>query len=426
MRLPNNTPQNNRAVGAARMAFRVAITGMGILSSIGADLTEVAAALRAGKSGIVTDPIRKSLGFSSCLTGAPPAYTPTFPLSRKQRRTMPDFAQWAAEACGQALAQAQLDPLLLQNNESGIIFSCDSSIVAAVEQADLLREKHDTRSLGSGLVFRSMTSCITMNLGTLFKTRGASWTISAACAGGGHAVGQAADLIALGRQERMLCGGAQEITWQSMCSFDALGAFASREDSPESACRPFDADRDGLVPGGGAAALLLERYDSAERRGAVILGEVAGYGFSSDGEGLSIPGGDGLGRAMRMALKNANMGTRDISYICAHATSTPAGDRAEARNITELFGRQGVPVSSTKSMTGHELWMSGASQVVYTTLMARHGFIAPNVNFHRPDECSVDLHIVTEAEPARITAALCNSAGFGGTNAVLLLRFPQQ
>lgn len=405
------------------MSYRVAITGLGIVSAIGNGIEEVVAALRAGKSGIVADPERKALGFASSLTGMISPFTQTFALSRKQRKTMPEFAQWAAEACAQALAQSGLPPEHLQNSASGVIFGCDSSCLAAIEQAALLQEKRDTSSLGSGLVFRSMTSCISMNLSTLFKTQGAAWTVSAACASGGHALGQAADLIMLGRQERVLCGGAQEINWQSMCSFDGLGAFASRETQPESASRPFDAGRDGLVPSGGAAAVLLERYDLAKARGAAILGEVAGYGFSSDGDNISVPGEGGLGRAMHMALVSARMQPSDISYLCAHATSTPVGDSVEARNILALFGNKGVPVSSTKSLTGHELWMSGASQVVYTTLMAGNGFIAPNRNFENADEWSRELDIVTETRDASLRAALCNSAGFGGTNASLILRF---
>jgi 3-oxoacyl-[acyl-carrier-protein] synthase-1 len=227
----------------------------------------------------------------------------------------------------------------------------------------------------------------------------------------------------LGRQERILCGGAQEINWQSMCSFDGLGAFSSREDQPESASRPFDAGRDGLVPGGGAAAILLERHDLAKTRGAAILGEVAGYGFSSDGDNISVPGERGLERAMRMALESARMRPSDVSYLCAHATSTPVGDSVEARNILAVFGDKGVPVSSTKSLTGHELWMSGASQVVYTTLMARNGFIAVNRNFTNADEWSCRLDVVTKTRDTSLRAALCNSAGFGGTNASLALRF---
>ncbi|MDR2801429.1 MAG: beta-ketoacyl-[acyl-carrier-protein] synthase family protein, partial [Desulfovibrio sp.] len=328
-----------------------------------------------------------------------------------------------ADACFQAVAQSGIDPADLQNEASGVIFSCDSSCLSAVEQVDLLRESASTASLGSGLVFRSMTSCLSMNLSVIFKTKGAAWTISAACAGGGHAVGQAADLIAFGRQERILCGGAQEINWQSVCSFDALGAFSRREDEPERACRPFDAGRDGLVPGGGAAAVLLENHDLARKRGAKILGEIAGYGFSSDGESLFVPGETGIGRAMRMALSAAGEKASGISYICAHATSTPMGDAVEARNIAELFGDRAVPVSSTKSLTGHELWMSGAAQAVYATIMARDSFLAPNLNFSAPDQWSARLDVVTGARAAAPRAILCNSAGFGGTNASLILNF---
>jgi 3-oxoacyl-[acyl-carrier-protein] synthase-1 len=405
------------------MKHRVAITGLGIVSSLGCTVDEVSEALFNGRSGIVADPERKALGFSSCLTGVIPPFTPLFELSRKQRNTMPDYAQWAAQACRQAVLQSGIDPGDLQNGESGVLFGNDSSCLAAVEQTGLLLEKKDSAALGSGLIFRSMTSCISMNLSLLFKTKGAAWSLSAACASGGHAVGQAADLIMLGRQERMLCGGAQEINWQSMCSFDGLGAFSPSEQTPQSASRPFDADRNGLVPGGGAAALLLERLDLAKKRGASVLGEVVGYGFSSDGENIAVPGETGLSRAMRMALRSSDMRPGDISYICAHATSTPIGDRMEARNIIDVFGEKSVPVSSTKSMTGHELWMSGAAQVVYTTIMAANGFIAPNINFARPDEWSARLDVVAEPRSRRIQAALCNCAGFGGTNASLALRF---
>lgn len=276
-----------------------------------------------------------------------------------------------------------------------MLFGCDSSSLAPIEQSATLLEKNDTASLGNGLVFRSMTSCVTMNLNTIFGTQGACWTISSACSSSAHATGQAADLIMLDRQDRMLCGGAQEINWQSICSFDALGAFASREDTPHTASRPFDAERDGLVPSGGAAALLLERYDLAQKRGAKIIGEVAGYGFSSDGKNISIPTENGLYRAMGMALTASNMVPRDIDYICAHATSTPVGDSVEARSIISLFGEKVVPISSTKSMTGHELWMSGAAQTVYSVIMAQKQFLAPNCNFNKP------VHLTTQGAQTR-------------------------
>lgn len=405
--------------------FRVAITGVGIISCLGNDRESVGRALLLGKSGIVLDPQRQSLGFRSPLTGVIRDFDPSRHLSKKQRKTMPDFAVWTHAAAMDALEQAGLAPEEIRNEETGLIFGCDSSCIAAVEQTQSLRQSGETRSIGSGLVFRSMTSTVTMNLNTLLGTRGACWSIASACSSGGHAIGQAADLIALGRQQRVICGGAQEINWESMCSFDGLGAFSVRTDEPSAACRPFDAGRDGLVPSGGAAALVLERYDLARARGATILGEVISYAFSSDGDHISVPSRDGLQRAMRKALERARLHPADIDYLCAHATSTPAGDAAEAENIRAVFGAKTPPVSSLKSMTGHELWMSGASQVVYTTIMARRQFIAPNINFREPDAATAGLNIITEAIPRAPENVLCNAAGFGGTNSCLLLRFAE-
>ncbi len=405
------------------MNHRVAITGIGVVSALGNTPERVRDALFYARSGVGIDEERRLAGFLSPLCGQVRDFRPTAPLSAKQKKTMPEYALWAADACFQALAGAGLSPDDLQNPRSGLIFSNDSSCLAAVEQVDTLRQTGATTGIGSGQVFRSMTSCITMNLNVLLKTQGACWTISAACAGGGHAVGQAADLIRLGRQDRILCGGAQEINPQSMCSFDSLGAFSTRVDAPEEASRPFDAGRDGLVPGGGAAVVLLERYDLARQRGAVILGEVAGYGFSSDGYNISSPGNAGIRRAMQAALDDARLAPHDVDYICAHATSTPLGDKAEAQDIADLFGDRTVPVSSTKSLTGHELWMSGASQVVYSCIMARDGFMTANRNFHEPDDVTARLRIVKATTEAHLAHILCNAAGFGGTNASLLLAF---
>lgn len=334
---------------------------------------------------------------------------------------MPDFAVHAFAAVINALKMSGLDQDDIQNQDTGLIFGCDSSCIAAIEQVDLLREHKETKSIGSGLIFRSMTSTVTMNLNTILKTKGACWTISSACSSGGHAIGQAAGLIALGQQDIVICGGAQEINWESMCSFDGLGAFSVRIDNPAAASRPFDINRDGLVPSGGAAALVLERYDLAKKRGVKILGEIIGYAFSSDGCSLSVPSQDGLERAMTKALKTAGIKPSNIDYICAHATSTPAGDAAEADNIYNVFGEDSPWVSSTKSMTGHELWMSGASQVVYSVIMARQGFIAPNINFERPDKSSEKLKIVEKTIDFPPRKVLCNSAGFGGTNACIII-----
>ena len=401
--------------------YQVAITGVGIISTLGNDKETVTHALFKGKSGIHIDPKRTELGFRSPLTGMIKEFDPARHLGKKQRKTMPDFAIQAHSAVMDALAMADIDPDTLRNEKTGLIFGCDSSCLAGVDQVDRLHRLQDTRSIGSGHIFRSMTSTITMNLNTLLGTRGACWTISSACSSGGHAIGQAADLIALGRQETMICGGAQEINWQSICSFDGLGAFSTMSHNPEKASRPFDAGRDGLVPSGGAAALILERYDSAKKRGAKILAIVKGYGFSSDGKHISVPSPDGLERAMRGTLKQAGLTPSDIDYICAHATSTQAGDSVEAMSISSVFGEKTPAVSSFKSMTGHELWMSGSAQVVYSILMAHNNFIAPNINFERPDQESSRLDIVTETRQAELRHVLCNSAGFGGTNACIVL-----
>lgn len=403
---------------------RVAITGVGIVSCLGNDLKSVGSALREGRSGIVVDPQRIELGFRSPLTGQIHNFDHSL-LSRKQRKSMPEFAVWAYASAFDALELAGLAADNIENEQTGLIYGCDSSCIAAVEQVEALLQRGETKGIGSGQIFRSMTSTVTMNLNTLLKTRGACWTLSSACSSSGHAVGQAADLIRMGRQERVICGGAQEINWQSMCSFDGLGAFSVRVDDPTAACRPFDADRDGLVPSGGAATVILERYDLAEQRDATILGELVGYGFSSDGAQLSVPSEDGLSRAMLSALEQSGLAAAEIDYLCAHATSTPAGDAAEAANIRRVFGTKTPRISALKAMTGHELWMSGAAQVVYTTIMAQQGFTAASLNFNKADEGTVDLNIIRETIPNPPGKVLCNSAGFGGTNSSLVLAFPR-
>ncbi len=404
--------------------YRVAITGIGIVSCLGNDLETVGTALREGRSGIVVDPQRIELGFRSPLTGRINDFDPSL-LSRKQRKSMPDFAVWAYASACDALEHAGLSLDAIGNAQSGLIYGCDSSCIAAIEQVEVLRRRGETKGIGSGQIFRSMTSNVTMNLNTLFKTKGACWTLSSACSSGGHAIGQAADLIRLGRQERMICGGAQEINWESMCSFDGLGAFSTRIDAPAQACRPFDAGRDGLVPSGGAATVILERYDIAQQRGATILGELLGYGFSSDGEQLSVPSRDGLGRAMRGALAQSGVAAAEIDYLCAHATSTPAGDAAEAANIRGVFGETTPPISALKALTGHELWMSGAAQVVYSAIMAQQGFVAASHNFHAPDDDTAGLNMIRETLSRPPGKVLCNSAGFGGTNSSLVIDFSQ-
>lgn len=404
---------------------RVVITGVGIVSCLGTDPETIAGKLQRGESAVRVDPERLAIGFQSPLTTQIDGFNERQHLNRKARKTMTEFSVQAYAASVDAVAQAGLAPEDLQNDRTGLIFGCDSSALAAIEQVDLIREHRSTGVIGSGHIFRSMTSNITMNLNTLFKTRGACWTLSAACSSGGHALGQAADLIRLGRQDRVLCGGAQEINWESVCSFDALDAFSSRVEAPARACRPFDAGRDGLVPSGGAAAVLLEDYELARSRNATILGEVLGYGFSSDGENISVPSDKGLFRAMRGALADAHVQPQDVDYICAHATGTPAGDGQESLCIHSLYPDMAGPaVASLKGLVGHELWMAGAAQVVYCTLMAKYGFTAASANFNTPDEDSAKINILTETRRTPPRTVLCNAAGFGGTNSCLVISYP--
>ena len=403
------------------MKNRVVITGMGIYSCIGTSLQEVQASLYEGRSGIIYDAERKKYGYRSALTGAVPAPQLKELLGRRERISMGEESEYAYMATLEAMATARIDADYLKTHEVGILYGNDSVAESVILTNDRIREKQDTTLVGSGAVFRTMNSTVTMNLSTLFALRGVNMTISAACASGSHAVGLGYRLLQSGMQEMILCGGAQETNKYSMGSFDGLGVFSMREDTPEQASRPFDASRDGLVPSGGAATLVLETYESAQRRGAPILAEVVGYGFSSNGGHISTPNVEGPAQAMARALANASMQASQIDYINAHATSTPIGDANEAKAIHQIFGSQ-TPVSSTKSMTGHECWMAGASEIIYSILMMQHDFIAPNINIERLDEDSQKLNIITHTQERPIRAFLSNSFGFGGTNSALVVK----
>ena len=403
------------------MKNRVVITGMGIYSCIGTSLQEVRASLYEGRSGIIYDAERKKYGYRSALTGAVPAPQLKELLGRRERISMGEESEYAYMATLEAMATARIDSDYLKTHEVGILYGNDSVAESVILTNDRIREKQDTTLVGSGAVFRTMNSTVTMNLSTLFALRGVNMTISAACASGSHAVGLGYLLLQSGMQEMILCGGAQETNKYSMGSFDGLGVFSMREDTPEQASRPFDASRDGLVPSGGAATLVLETYESAQRRGAPILAEVVGYGFSSNGGHISTPNVEGPAQAMARALANASMQASQIDYINAHATSTPIGDANEAKAIHQIFGSQ-TPVSSTKSMTGHECWMAGASEIIYSVLMMQHDFIAPNINIERLDEDSQKLNIITHTQERPIRAFLSNSFGFGGTNSALVVK----
>ncbi|RNA61272.1 beta-ketoacyl-[acyl-carrier-protein] synthase family protein [Chryseobacterium nematophagum] len=403
------------------MESRVVITGMGIYSCIGISLDEVKESLFKGKSGIILDEERKGFGYRSGLTGYVPKPDLKSLLNRRQRISMGEESEYAYLATVDALKQAQIDQVFLDTNEVGILYGNDSVSKAVVDAIDVVRDKKDTTLMGSGAIFKSMNSTVTMNLSTIFKLRGINLTISAACASGSHSLGLAYLMIKGGLQDMIVCGGAQETNSYSMASFDGLGVFSVREDNPTKASRPFDSQRDGLIPSGGAATLIVESLESAQRRGAHIIAEVVGYGFSSNGGHISTPNIDGPALAMSRALQQSGLTTKDIDYINAHATSTPIGDANEAKAIFEIFGGE-VPVSSTKSMTGHECWMAGASEVIYSILMMQNNFIAPNINLESPDDEAKNINLIAETKNQKIDVFLSNSFGFGGTNSALIVK----
>ena len=378
--------------------------------------------MREGRSGIGVEQARLDYGYQSGLTGIVERPVLKGLLDRRTRVGLPEEAEYAFMASREAFAMAGVDDAYLNANEVGAIWGNDSSAKPVIEAAEIMAEKHDSALLGSGLIFQSMNSTVTMNLSTIFKLRGVNFTVSAACASGSHSIGLGYMLIKQGLQQMVLCGGAQEVNYYSMATFDALNAFSKRMDEPTKASRPFDRDRDGLIPSGGAAALVLEDYDHAVARGAEILAEVTGYGFSSNGGGISQPSDEGSVIAMQRAMDDAGITPADVDYVNAHATSTPQGDMFEAKALVRLFGGTDALVSSTKSMTGHECWMAGASEAVYSTIMLRKGFVPPNINLENIDEAAAGLNIPTVAVERPLDVILSNSFGFGGTNSALVIR----
>ena len=401
---------------------RVVITGMGIWSCLGTNLEEVRHSLYHGISGIGVDQDRIDYGFRSGLTGMVKRPQLKGLLDRRTRMGLSEEAEYAFMASKEAFQMAGIDDDYLLAHEVGVIFGNDSSAKAIVESANIMDEKHDSAMIGSGLIFQGMNSTVNMNMNTIFHLRGVNFSVSSACASGSHAIGLAYLLIKQGLQDVVLCGGAQEVNKYAMSSFDALNAFSVRMDEPTKASRPFDRDRDGLIPSGGAAGLVLEEYEHAMKRGATILAEVCGYGFSSNGGGISQPSDEGSVIAMTRAMSDAGVAPDDIDYINAHATSTHQGDMFEAMALSRLFSGKHALISSTKSMTGHECWMAGASEVVYSTLMMQHHFVAPNINFENPDEYSEPLNIAAKTVETEIKTVLSNSFGFGGTNSALILK----
>lgn len=401
---------------------RVVITGIGAWSCLGKNLEEVKDSLFTGKSGIILDQARKEMGYRSGLTGYVERPQLKGLLDRRQRIGMAEPAEYAYMATIEALKVAGIEQDFLDKNEVGIIYGNDSVAGATIEANDMIRAKKDTTLLGSGAIFQTMNCTPTMNLSTIFKLKGINFTLAAACASGSHSIGMGYLMIKWGLQNQVICGGTQEVNKYTFGAFDGLSAFSVRENEPTKASRPFDRDRDGLIPSGGAATVILESLESAQKRGATILAEVIGYGFSSNGEHISNSSADGQIRSLEMAIKDANIQAKEVDYINAHATSTPGGDKVEAQALAHLFKEYKTPVSSTKSMTGHECWMAGASEIVYSLLMMQNDFIAPNINFENPDEDSQQLNIIPATKIAKLNTVLSNSFGFGGTNSTLIIR----
>ncbi|MFT4022216.1 MAG: beta-ketoacyl synthase N-terminal-like domain-containing protein [Flavihumibacter sp.] len=399
---------------------RVVITGMGVYSCIGKNRNEVKQSLYDGRSGIIFDPARKAFGYRSALTGYVDRPNLKGLVDRRARIMMPEQAEYAFVATREAIEQAGISEVFLQEREIGLIYGNDSSAEPTVLGADIIREKKDTTLLGSGSVFQTMNSTVTMNLSTIFHLKGINFTVSAACASGSHAIGLGYHFIKSGMQECFLRRrpGAEHFLHGQfrcpLCVFDKENE-PTRAQGPLTKPRRTDSQRWGGYGDTG-------KPESALARGADILGEVVGYGFSSNGAHISNPTVSGPVRALRMALKDAGMAPGDVAYINAHATSTLAGDASEARAIDEVFGQSRPWVSSTKSMTGHECWMAGASEIVYSVLMMQNGFIAPNINLEEPDEDSAKLNIVRETLNTEFDCLLSNSFGFGGTNSSLIIR----
>jgi 3-oxoacyl-[acyl-carrier-protein] synthase-1 len=400
---------------------RVVITGMGIWSSIGQNLQSVTESLRLGNSGIIYDSKRVELGLQSGLVGNVPRPNLKALLPRKFRTTMSLDSEYAYMAVKEAFEQAKMSEDYLYDNEVGIIFGNDGN-TEGIAKAEQIKQERDTWMLDPSSFFKGVTSSVTMNIATIFHLRGINICIGAGCASASHAIGIATMLIRNGLQKTIIVGGSSETEPNGTAPFDALGILSHRDSQPTAASRPFDKNRDGGVISGGAAALVLEDYEHAVARGAVILAEVVGYGFScNEIEDIYQADSNGIFFAMERAMRDANLSLNDIDYINSCASSSITDDKAEAQALTRLCKGHSIPISSTQSMTGHEGWMGGASEAIYCTLMMQNGFIAPTINVDELDECARSLNIVRTTQYENIRTVMSTSSGLGGTNSCLIL-----
>ncbi len=401
---------------------RVVVTGMGIVSSIGRNVPEVEASLRAGRSGIVFAPDYAERGFRCRVHGAPNVVLEDL-IDKRDLRFMGDGAAYAYISMKEAIADAGLTPAEISNERTGIIAGSGGPSTKSFFRAhEIVRETGSPKRIGPFGVTKGMSSTVSACLATPFKIKGVNYSITSACSTSAHCIGNAAELIQMGKQDVMFAGGGEELDWTLSCLFDAMGAMSSKyNDAPETASRTYDATRDGFVIAGGGGMVVLEELEHARARGAKIYAELTGYGATSDGHDMVAPSGEGGERAMRLALATLPAGRR-IDYINAHGTSTPVGDVSEVEAIRRVFGRGTTPpIASTKSLTGHCLGGAGVWEAIYSLIMMQGGFIAASANVTTLDPALDPAEIVTELrEGVTIDSALSNSFGFGGTNATLV------
>jgi 3-oxoacyl-[acyl-carrier-protein] synthase-1 len=399
---------------------RVVVTGMGIVASIGSSTQEVLASLREAKSGISRAEKYAELGFRSQVHGAPSLDADAI-VDRRAMRFLGGGAAWNHVAMEQAVRDAGLEPSEISNEMTGLIMgSGGPSTRAIVDAADTARSKSPKR-VGPFAVPKAMSSTASATLATWFKIKGVSYSISSACATSNHCIGNATELIQMGKQDVIFAGGCEELDWTLSVLFDAMGAMSSGfNETPEKASRAFDRDRDGFVIAGGAGVLILEELEHAKARGARIYAEVAGYGATSDGFDMVAPSGEGAARCMRMALRDVKI---PIDYINPHATSTPIGDLKEIEAIREVFGERCPAIAATKSLTGHSLGAAGAQEAIYCILMMNNGFICESANIQTLDPAFDEMPIVrNRRDDVKLGCVLSNSFGFGGTNACVVLK----
>jgi 3-oxoacyl-[acyl-carrier-protein] synthase-1 len=399
---------------------RVVVTGIGIVSSIGNNSQEVLASLREAKSGISSAAAYKDLGFRCQVHGAP-SLDPQEAVDRRAMRFLGGGAAWNHVAMEQAIRDAGLEADEISHERTGIVMgSGGPSTRAIVEAADTARSKGPKR-VGPFAVPKAMSSTASATLATWFQIKGVNYSISSACATSNHCIGNATEIIHIGKQDIIFAGGCEELDWTLSVLFDAMGAMSSKyNEAPAKASRAYDADRDGFVIAGGAGVLVLEELHHARARGAKIYAEVAGYGATSDGYDMVAPNGEGAVRCMRMALDGVKM---PVDYINPHATSTPIGDLKEIEAIREVFGTKCPPISATKSLTGHSLGAAGAHEAIYSLLMMNNGFICESANIETMDPAFTDMPIVRERlDNVSLGCVLSNSFGFGGTNASIVFK----